>query len=121
MESVEQLCDSIVLLNKAKKVLDGKVMDIKKQYRNNTFQIKYLNTENTPIRHSEELYEVLESKNIQNETMDKIHVLGENTMNDVLNFLIPQVRILELNEIIPSLNEIFIQNVQENKIPAHNA
>src|SRR5690554_2397739 len=121
MESVEQLCDSIVLLNKARKVLDGKVMDIKNQYKNNTFQIKYQNTENTSVRPSEVLYEVLESQTIQGGTIDKIHVLGENSMNDVLNFLIPQVRSLELNEIIPSLTEIFIQNVQENKIPAYNA
>jgi ABC-2 type transport system ATP-binding protein len=121
MESVEQLCDSIVLLNKARKVLDGKVIDIKNQYRNNTFQIKYLSTENISNHPHKVLYEVLESQTIQEETIDKIHILGEYSMNDVLNFLIPQVHILELNEIIPSLNEIFIQNVQENKIPTHNA
>lgn len=121
MESVEQLCDSIVLLNKAKKIVDGKVIDVKNQYRNNTFQVKYVATEGTSIRPSETLYEVLESQTVHGETTDKIQILGTFSMNDVLNFLIPQVRILELNEIIPSLNEIFIQKVQENKAPAQYA
>ncbi len=121
MESVEQLCDSIVLLNKAKKVLDGKVVDVKNQYRNNTFQVKYLDTEGKTIYPSQTLYEVLESQTIHGETIDKIRVLGNFSMNDVLNFLIPQVRILELKEIIPSLNEIFIQKVQENKVPVQYA
>ena len=121
MESVEQLCDSIVLLNKAKKIVDGKVIDVKNQYRNNTFQVKYVATEGTSIRPSETLYEVLECQTVHGETTDKIHILGNFSMNDVLNFLIPQVRILELNEIIPSLNEIFIQKVQENKAPAQYA
>lgn len=121
MESVEQLCDSIVLLNKAKKVLDGKVIDIKNQYRNNTFQVKYIAPEGTSILSSEKLYEVLDTQTIRGETIDKIHVLGTFSMNDVLNFLIPQVQILELNEIIPNLNEIFIQKVQENKVSAQYA
>lgn len=115
MESVEQLCDSIVLLNKAKKILDGRVIDVKNQYRNNTFQVKYLAPQGISIRPSENLYEVLDSQSVHGETIDKIHILGNFSMNDVLNFLIPQVQILELNEIIPSLNEIFIQKVQENK------
>lgn len=119
MESVEQLCDSIVLLNKSKKVLDGKVIDIKNQYRNNTFHVKYSTTEDQHIHHNELLYEILESRNANGETLDTIHILADYTINDVLNFLIPQVQIKELNEIIPSLNEIFIQEVQENKIPIH--
>ena len=120
MESVEQLCDSIVLLNKAKKVLDGKVATIKNRFRNNTFQVKYIAANNEAILPSQ-LYEVLESRTVHGETIDTIHILGQHSMNDVLSFLIPQVHILELNEIIPSLNEIFIQQVQENKTPVSYA
>jgi ABC-2 type transport system ATP-binding protein len=67
------------------------------------------------------MYEVLDSRNIHGETIDKIRVLGTFSMNDVLTFLIPRVHILELKEIIPSLNEIFIQKVQENKEPVQYA
>src|SRR5690606_22678065 len=42
MESVEELCDSIILINKSKKILDGRVKDIKNTYRTNTYRIVYL-------------------------------------------------------------------------------
>src|SRR5690606_30807492 len=45
MESVEELCDSIVLINKSKKVLDGKVREIKNTYRTNTYRVEYLHHE----------------------------------------------------------------------------
>lgn len=119
MESVEQLCDSIVLLNKSKKVLDGRVIDIKNQYRNNTYHVNYLASAGQAIHHNKNLYEILNSQTVNGETLDTIHILADYTINDVLNFLIPQVQIRELNEIVPSLNEIFIQEVQDNKIPVH--
>lgn len=121
MESVEQLCDSIVLLNKAKKILDGKVSDIKNQFRNNTFQIKYENENLGPVPALETVYEVLESKISGNEHQDTIHIFADFTINDVLKFLIPQVQILGVNELIPSLNDIFIQTVQEIKTPLQHA
>lgn len=121
MESVEQLCDSIVLLNKAKKILDGKVSDIKNQFRNNTFQIKYENENPGPVPALETVYEVLESKISGNEHQDIIHIFANFTINDVLKFLIPQVQILGVNELIPSLNDIFIQTVQEIKTPLQHA
>lgn len=117
MESVEQLCDSIVLLNKAKKILDGKVVDIKNQFRNNTFRVKYRSEQAIPA--PENLYEVLSSASSGNEHQDTLHVLGNFTMNEVLNSLIPQVEILELSEIIPSLNDIFIQQIQHINTPVH--
>ena len=45
MESVEELCDSIVLINKSKKILDGKVREIKNTYRTNTYRVEYLHQE----------------------------------------------------------------------------
>jgi ABC-2 type transport system ATP-binding protein len=119
MESVEQLCDSIVLLNRAKKVLDGKVIDVKNQFRNNTFKVKYVALDGQSVRPLETLYELLNSETINGEAIDTIHILADYSINDVLNFLIPQVQIMGLNEIVPSLNEIFIQKVQENKAPIH--
>ncbi len=121
MESVEQLCDSIVLLNKAKKILDGKVSDIKNQFRNNTFQVKYENQKAGFVPALESVYEILGSNKSGNEYHDTIKILANFTINDVLNFLIPQVQISGVNELIPSLNDIFIQTVQEIKKPLHYA
>ena len=121
MESVEQLCDSIVLLNKAKKILDGKVSDIKNQFRNNTFQVKYENQKAGFVPALETVYEILGSNKSGNEYHDTIKILANFTINDVLNFLIPQVQISGVIELIPSLNDIFIQTVQEIKKPLHYA
>ncbi len=114
MESVEELCDHIVLLNKAKKILDGKVLDIRNDYRNNTFTVKYQNPKNAEIIPSENLYTLISRTSADSETVDTIHVQDQYSINDVLTFLIPQVQITELTELIPSINDIFIQQV--NKI-----
>lgn len=121
MESVEQLCESIVLLNKSKKILDGKVSDIKNQYKNNTYRIKYINSTGAPVQVPESLYQVLEHSVNGNEYYNTILIEENFTINDVLQYLIPHVQLMELIEVIPSLNEIFIQKVQEIQIPTHHA
>ncbi len=109
MESVEQLCDSIALIHKSKKILDGKVKDIKNLYRNNTYRIAYsgiLNPVDTP------LFNINEEKKDEKVTHLTIQINPGYSSNDVLKFLIPQVQVTELTEIVPSMNDIFIQNVK---------
>jgi ABC-2 type transport system ATP-binding protein len=109
MESVEQLCDSIALIHKSKKILDGKVKDIKNLYRNNTYRIAYsgiLNPIETP------LFNINEEKKDEEVTHLTIQINPGYSSNDVLKFLIPQVQVTELTEIVPSMNDIFIQNVK---------
>ncbi|MDP2415795.1 ABC transporter ATP-binding protein [Daejeonella sp.] len=109
MESVEQLCDSIALIHKSKKILDGKVKDIKNLYRNNTYRIAYsgiLNPVETP------LFNINEEKKDEEVTHLTIQINPGYSSNDVLKFLIPQVQVTELTEIVPSMNDIFIQNVK---------
>ncbi len=109
MESVEQLCDSIALIHKSKKILDGKVKDIKNLYRNNTYRIAYsgiLNPTETP------LFNINEEIKDEEVTHLTIQINPGYSSNDVLKFLIPQVQVTELTEIVPSMNDIFIQNVK---------
>lgn len=109
MESVEQLCDSIALIHKSKKILDGKVKDIKNLYRNNTYRIAYsgiLNPIETP------LFNINDEKKDEEVTHLTIQINPGYSSNDVLKFLIPQVQVTELTEIVPSMNDIFIQNVK---------
>ncbi len=109
MESVEQLCDSIALIHKSRKILDGKVKDIKNLYRNSTYRVGYsgeLNSTENPM------FSILDQKS----DADVVHLtiqLKENfSANDVLKFLIPQVQVSEFMEVVPSMNDIFIQNVK---------
>jgi ABC-2 type transport system ATP-binding protein len=112
MESVEQLCDSIALIDQSKKILDGKVKDIKNQYRNNRYRISF----SGKLERQENQF-----FNINNEKVDDgithltIQINAGHSVNDLLQYLMPQVQISELMEIIPSMNDIFIQNVK-NKL-----
>lgn len=109
MESVEQLCDSIALIHKSKKILDGKVKDIRNIYRNNTYRIAFTGSIDAP---ENPIFSINDEKIEDGITHLTIHINPEHSVNDLLNFLIPQVQITELMEIIPSMNDIFIQNVK---------
>jgi ABC-2 type transport system ATP-binding protein len=109
MESVEQLCDSIALIHKSKKILDGKVKDIRNLYRNNSYRIAFTGSINTP---AVQIFSINDEKIEDGITHLTIQIDPKYSVNDLLNFLIPQVQITELSEIIPSMNDIFIQNVK---------
>jgi len=109
MESVEQLCDSIALIHKSKKILDGKVKDIKNLYRNNTYRIAYSGIL-SPLESP--LFNINEESKDEEFTNLTIQINEGYSSNDVLKFLIPQVQVTELTEIVPSMNDIFIQNVK---------
>jgi ABC-2 type transport system ATP-binding protein len=109
MESVEQLCDSIALIHKSKKILDGKVKDIKDLYRNNTYKIAYSGVLNSV---ESSLFTINEERKDEKNTHLTIQINPGYSSNDVLKFLIPQVQVTELTEIVPSMNDIFIQNVK---------
>ena len=105
MESVEQLCDSIVLINKSHKILDGKVSDIKNSYRNNTFRIEF--TGQFPTEKAD-LFSIVSTGNAHE---IRIKIAEGKTPNEVLSYLLPHIQIQQLSEVIPSINEIFIQKV----------
>ncbi len=110
MESVEQLCDNIALIHKSRKILDGKVKNIKNSYRNNTFKIDYF-SDNGVIESYPGLFEVLNEKTLEEGKQVTVKIADDKNTNDVLQYLLPKVRITQVNEVIPSINDIFIQNV----------
>lgn len=113
MESVEELCDSIVLINKSKKILDGRVKDIKQDYRTHTYQVTYLNTDYLPASVSG-LFDV-KGHTVADESASVTLTINEDrNLNDVLQYLIPHVQIHELHEVVPSIHDIFVQQVTAN-------
>lgn len=106
MEQVEEICDHIVLVNLGKKILDGTVSDVKQQFKENKFSIKL---HELPQESSSNAFTVIDQK--ANELIVKI-AQGYKS-NDVLNyFLQNQYTVESFNEILPSLNEIFIDLVE---------
>lgn len=113
MESVEELCNSIALIHKSHKILDGRVKDIRNSYRDSTYLIEYTGAKLN--LNGSQPFILLEEKADEDSTYTlKLKLNEGNTANDVLQYLIPQVSISHLQEVIPSVNEIFIQNVNQS-------
>jgi len=110
MESVEELCDAIALLHRSKKILDGPIRDIKNTYRNNVYLLEY-NGEKLSMNGSQPFELLDETQDYDNSHTIKLKLIAGSTSNDVLQYFIPKTRVNMLKEVIPSMNEIFIEKV----------
>lgn len=116
MESVEELCEYIALINKSRCILQGKLIDIKRNFRTNTFRLGLL-TDNPS--HAKEIIEqsytttITDFKSIDEELKLEIQ-LGEGNTNELLSFVSQLGRITHFEEVIPSASDIFIQTVKNN-------
>ncbi len=113
MESVEEICDDIALINKSKKILDGNVIEIKEAYKSNVFEIVFVGN---MIAFSNALwtaFELLSSENINGRMHVKVRANKPSDMNELIKTIVNDVQIISVNEITPSMNDIFIQKVQE--------
>jgi ABC-2 type transport system ATP-binding protein len=110
MESVEELCDSIALINRSRKVLDGSVQDIKNTFRTQTYEVE--GRGRLMVTHPD--FEVLEHKERENgHFYDVIRLHAGTSPNDLLRYLIGSVEVHAFRELIPSINDIFIRRVKE--------
>jgi ABC-2 type transport system ATP-binding protein len=117
MESVEELCDHIALIDKSNKILDGKLLDIKKQFKSNTFEVGVSSTDDVSLRNLlEEKFSISETsfKSIHDDLKVKIKIDPSSSPNDLLSFLTNQGQVNHFTEVIPSASDIFIQSVQNN-------
>ncbi len=107
MEQVEEICESIVLINKGKIILNGNVKDIRHQFKKNEFSIHYNGLEPNL---SADRFPVL--RKTDHELIVKIEDRFSSTdlMRELVN---DNVEISSFTELLPSLNEIFIQQVEE--------
>jgi ABC-2 type transport system ATP-binding protein len=115
MSSVEELCDHIALLNRAQLILDGKVSEIRKQFRSNTYRIVF---KGEVLGFTNALWTAAEIT--EKHTEDSIHTFTLKaapnvTGSSLLKAVIPFCEIFSFNEIVPGMNEIFIKQVSINK------
>ncbi len=117
MESVEEMCDNIALLDESNKILDGKLIDIKRQYRTNTYEVG-LNSKNKDQLQSELnskfSIEPADFRTIGDELKLNITLNGNETPNELLNYLTTKSQVSHFVELVPSANDIFIRAVEEN-------
>lgn len=108
MEQVEEICEEIILMNNGRKVLEGNVDDIKEQNKNHQYKVGYYNSDiSTQVR---ETFDILEESDH--------HLVIQGTSQDDSNAIITSLinkglQIKSFEEILPSINDIFIQKVGE--------
>lgn len=116
MESVEELCDSIVLINKAKKILEGSLSDIKARYRNNTYLLTYQgDARNALSAHPEKFRLLSHEHDPQNGSGQlKVQLMNGVGSNELLETLISSVQVQGMHEVVPGIHDIFVRSVKES-------
>jgi len=111
MESVEELCDNIALINQSKKILDGSVKQIKEKHKQGQYIIDYKGT--LPTKES---FDVLSQTDLEGD-LKRAHIKFHQASkpNDLIAQLIESIQLFSFSEKIPTINEIFISKVS----PSH--
>jgi len=112
METVEDLCDSIALINKSAKILDGTVAEIRKQNRTNIFKLEFIGN---LVNFTNAIWagaELLEKKQVGDHCTVTLKLLGQNSPNSLISSVLPTCQLISFNEIIPTMSDIFIKTVQ---------
>ena len=108
MEQVEEICDHIVLVNKGQKVLDGTIKQVKQDFKENLFRISFSQPVSDELPNAD-LFSIKKQE-------DNLLIIQRNenrSNNEILQYLISQgLGIESFNEILPSLNDIFIRQVE---------
>ena len=117
MESVEELCENITLINKANKILDGNLDEIKKNFKTNTFEVAVNapDAKNLEIKLKSE-YEISPStfRTIGDNLKMNIKLASNQNSGKLVNFLNNNSHLIHFKEVIPNVNEIFINSVQND-------
>jgi ABC-2 type transport system ATP-binding protein len=111
MESVEEMCDYIALINKSEKILDGPVKEIRHRFKNNLYEVDF---EGNWISFGNALwagFELVSKEEVDGVNKAHVRLLGSNTPNDLLNAVLPVCKLHGFKELIPTVNEIFISLV----------
>lgn len=110
MASVEEICDEIVLINNATKILEGKLSEIKEQFKLHLFELEidanasFLEKEDFP-------FQLIEKKSKEKKMQIVVKLDKNLSSNQLMHFFMDRTTIYSFKEILPSMNDIFIEQV----------
>ncbi len=114
MGSVEELCDHIALINKSKKIVDGPTAKIREKYKQNIFEVKYRGNFSDIEKVLGQKMKVLEHAEDGRLNQLKVQYLNGDSNNQLIQTLLPVAEIVSFEEVIPSMNDVFITAVEES-------
>jgi ABC-2 type transport system ATP-binding protein len=112
MESVEEMCDYVALINHAKKVLDGKVFDVREKFKKNIFGVTLAEVNEEKFESFKNRFQISDYSTLNH--LVSFDLKNDNDQNLLLNELMKIGKIRSFDEKIPSMNEVFINAVATN-------
>lgn len=115
MESVEELCDHIALIHQSNKLIEGKLADVKREFRSNTYKVGIMTQDVEGLMfHLTQHYSIAQTnfKSLNDDLKLEVQ-LGDKTPNELLQLLLQKGQVTHFEENIPSVNDIFIQAVSQ--------
>ena len=117
MESVEEMCDYIALIDESNKIIDGKLDDIKRQFRTNTFQVGVKTKNPKEIENTiREQFEIFPSdfKMLSEGFTANVKIPEKESPNNLLSLLTKYGEVQHFLELVPNASDIFIEAVNKN-------
>ena len=117
MESVEEMCDHVALINQSNKVLDGTIEEVRNQFKTGKFQIQLNEIHADDLQKIGNQFDVSDVRTINNRTEFNLLYNKEIPTNDILEKLMQLGQVHQFKEIIPSMNDVFLEAVKQS---SHN-
>jgi ABC-2 type transport system ATP-binding protein len=111
MESVEELCSHITLINLAKKVLEGEVKKIRKEFRSQMYEVQFAGNNISFANALGSYLKLIDTHQDGEYVTARVQSLNDHSPNELLNQLLPHVEIHAFREVLPTMNEVFIRVV----------
>ena len=113
MESVEEICDRVALINSSKKIIEGKISNLKEERKNNEYAVKFRGSMIAFVNALWTGFEIIDKDTLGDDTfIVKLKMRGDNHFDDLLKVLIGKVKMEAVWEVLPSMQQIFIDLVQ---------
>ncbi len=116
METVEELCTHIALINKSRKVLDGAVNQLRKSFKTNIFQLDYVGDASTLVKLLSPRFELLSNAAASDNNVATLRIPETEDANSLLRHLLGELQIIGFKALYPSMNDIFIEAVKKEEL-----
>ncbi|MGV0924395.1 ABC transporter ATP-binding protein [Empedobacter tilapiae] len=117
MESVEEMCDHVALINQSNKVLDGTIEEVRNQFKTGKFAIQL---DEIPVDNLQNLaneFDISDIRNFNQRTEFNLLYNKETPTNEILQKLMQVGQVHQFKEIIPSMNDVFLEAVKQSSNP----
>ncbi len=116
MKSVEEICDRVVLIHQSKKVAEGKLSELQEERKLGLYAVRFRGSMIAFVNALWTGFEVVDKQILGDDRFEvSLKMRGENSFDDLLNVLIGQVKMEAAWEVLPSMQDVFIELVQPKK------